>query len=175
MVDNDMLSCAVQISNTSVFQRTGKSAKTDQSGKNLSQGFFKINYYYCYYYFGCIGSQLPHVGSLLRHAGSFAARGLSVWRADSVIVHVGTRAHWLQWLQHAGPRAVAHGVWSAQAQQLWHMGSLIVSHRPQCVGTFRSCSAWALVALSRVLWNLRAQQLWLMGNQHSKFSSQHSS
>ena len=42
---------------------------------------FSFIYFYLFIYFGCIGSSLWHLGSLLQHAGSFfvvAAHGLFV-------------------------------------------------------------------------------------------------
>ena len=126
MVDNDMLSCAVQISNTSVFQRTGKSAKTDQSGKNLSQGFFKINYYYCYYYFGCIGSWLL----LCRLFSSCGEWGLLFAAVCRLLIAMASLVAEHR-LQGAWASVLNCSKW-AQQLQLWAL-----EHR------LNSCNAWA--------------------------------
>ena len=118
MVNNDILSCAVQMSNTSVFQRMGKSIKTDQSGKNLSQGlFFLINYYdfWLYWVFVAFAQallQLRRVGATsCCSAQASHCDGFSSCRVQALgYVGFSSCSKWAQQLQLLGSRAAMHGL-----------------------------------------------------------------
>ena len=62
-----------------------------------------------FFFFGCVGSYLWHVGSLLQHMGSFVV------------------AHGLLSLWHTGSVAAVHGLPSCSVQAPERVGSLVVA------------------------------------------------
>ena len=81
--------------------------------------FFLINVFIYLFIFGCIGSSLLRAGfSLVAASGGYSSLRCA-----------GFSLQWLLLLQSTGSRHTGFSSCGTWAQQLWHVGSVVMAHR----------------------------------------------